>query len=122
MDLRNLDPGHPDDRYWTWFHQSVMTRAVAELAIRREMARASVSDVLASWSRSLVPAALVAAGIATIMTLAAQRTSVELTEGPVAFDEVLVGEMGQQFVAADLFFAGDEDASSLMALVEMDHQ
>lgn len=121
MDLKELDPGSQDERYWAWFHQTVMTRAVAELALRRELARQTISDVLASWSRSLVPAALVAASVATIMTVSAHRRATEATESPVAFDEVIEGAT-MDVVTAELFGGLDDDPSSFMAMVEREDQ
>lgn len=121
MDLSELDPGSQDERYWAWFHQTVMTRAVAELALRRELARQTVSDVLASWSRSLVPAALVAASVATIMTISAHKRSTQVPVTPVAFDEVLDGA-AMDVVTAELFGDLGDDPSDFMALVEREDQ
>jgi len=63
-ELDALDPGAGDGLYWARFHRSVMTRAMEELARRREMVQLTVADALSGWARLVVPAAAVAATIA----------------------------------------------------------
>ena len=59
--LTSLDPAAHEPRYWFEFHRGVMLSAGSELARRRRLAEVTVSDVVFSWSRALVPAAAVAA-------------------------------------------------------------
>jgi len=123
MDLAALDPGSQDERYWTWFQESIMSKAMAELGRRQRMARATVSEVLTSWSRSLVPAALAAATIATIVAISGHNRVEDFPSGPVAFDE-LAQEGLDEAAQAVLLSDGDEglDPSSFMALVEREDE
>ncbi|NIP94457.1 MAG: hypothetical protein GWO24_13840, partial [Akkermansiaceae bacterium] len=89
VDLGALDPGHEDSGYWSRFHSAVMARATWELARRREQVRLTVPGVLSSWSRRLIPAALVAAGIAALVVMNEARTVAEDMSAPVALEEAL---------------------------------
>ena len=62
--LSSLDPAQRDPRYWFEFHRGVMLSAGGELARRRRLAEVTVSDVVFSWSRALVPAAVMASLVA----------------------------------------------------------
>ena len=84
--LRHLDPGLVDGGYWHRFHRHVMTGASRELARRRMMADMTMSDIIASWSRTLVPTALMAAAVAAFTLL---WTPPEPPLGPLAIEEVL---------------------------------
>lgn len=65
--LRSIDPGASDPTYWFRFRSRVMGSAAGELARRRMMADLTVSDLVVSWGRTLVPTALVAAALAAFM-------------------------------------------------------
>ena len=62
--LTTLDPERMDPGYWHRFHRWVLNSAGAELVRRRRGADASVSEVMFSWWRTLVPTAVVVAILA----------------------------------------------------------
>jgi hypothetical protein len=64
--LEALDPGAREPEYWAKFHDAVLRAASPELARRRAMPL-TISGVLLSWSRALVPAAAAAAAIAGVL-------------------------------------------------------
>lgn len=84
--LSSLDPASVDPNYWFRFHGRVMAGAGTELARRRMMAGLTVGDVLASWSRTLVPTAMLAAAVAALMLI---RTGSASLQGPVTADGLL---------------------------------
>ena len=61
--LVSLDPERTDPGYWHRFHRWVVSSAVVELA-RRRRREATVSEVMFSWWRTVVPIAAVAAVLA----------------------------------------------------------
>ena len=67
--LESLDPAQGDPNYWYRFHGRVMSGAVGELARRRMLANMTVSEVLASWSRTLFPTAVLAAAMAALLLI-----------------------------------------------------
>ena len=83
--LAALDPDRADPGYWYRFHRWVVAAAAPELARRRRAAGATVGDVILSWRRTLVPAALVTVLLAATMLLRgrpgpAPVTYVDMTE------------------------------------------
>lgn len=72
-----LDPVDGDPRYWSDFRQALLRAAAPELARRRRLSEVTVSDVVFSWSRALVPAAVMAGAAAVFLV-----TRPEMTEGP----------------------------------------
>lgn len=66
-DLTVLDPGLGDPGYWPRFLSTVMGRASDELSRRRLRAESGVTDLLQSWSVTVIRAALVAALIAGVL-------------------------------------------------------
>lgn len=83
--LAPLDPAGRDPRYWFEFHRGVMLSAGAELARRRRAAEVTVSDVVFSWSRALVPAAAVASLVAFFLL---EPAAVE-APAPIRLEEIL---------------------------------
>lgn len=81
--LASLDPAGQDPNYWLRFHGRVMTGAGSELARRRMMANLTVVDVLASWSRTVVPTAMLAAAVAALLLF---RAGAGPLQAPVAED------------------------------------
>jgi hypothetical protein len=69
------------------FRAWVMNGAARELARRRMMARMTVGDVVQSWSRALIPTALLAAVLAGIVLW---RSGAPL---PISVEELLVSEI-----------------------------
>lgn len=74
--LGALDPGATESRYWDRFHDRVLARTRGELARRRAAAEVTVLELVGSWSRAVVPAALAAAAVAAFLLLQ------PATEGP----------------------------------------
>ena len=70
--LDALDPSVGDPRYWDRFHDAVLRAAAPELE-RRRRAPLTVSDLLLSWSRMIVPGAAVAAAVAGLLILPASE-------------------------------------------------
>ncbi len=68
-DLAVLDPGLEDPGYWPRFLSTVMVRASDELSRRRLRAESGVTDLLQSWSGTVIRAALVAALVAGVLLL-----------------------------------------------------
>ncbi|CAN5736127.1 hypothetical protein BH23GEM11_BH23GEM11_15670 [soil metagenome] len=66
--LEALDPASREPEYWARFHEAVLRSASPELARRRAMPQ-TISGVLLSWSRALVPAAAAAAAIAGLLLM-----------------------------------------------------
>lgn len=102
--LGALDPSATDSSYWTRFERSVLSRAGGELARRRAMAQLTVSDLVSSWARAVVPTALLAAAAAGLML-------VDLPGGPaleqgaeamVGVEEVLADGEGRETIPAIL--------------------
>lgn len=98
--LRALDPATDDPNYWFRFRSWVVERAGPELSRRRLLSDVTVGDVLQSWSRTLVPTALLAAAVAAL----------SLVRGPVApeaahhvgVEELLVSELHDDPIPAAL--------------------
>ena len=86
--LASLDPGRRDPRYWPEFQRAVMLSAGAELARRRRLAELTVSDVVFSWSRGLVPAAA-AASLAAFFLL---RPAAAPSPAPLRLEEALFAD------------------------------
>ncbi len=71
--LASLDPDLLDSGYWNRFHRWVVNSAAPELARRRQVVRVTVGEVMASWWRTLVPTAVMAAALAGMVLLRASR-------------------------------------------------
>lgn len=91
--LQELDPEHRDPGYWYRLRRSILAAAAPELARRRAMEELTVSGVLLSWSRTVVPAALLAAALAGLLLLRQPRVE---GSSPAAVDELLVGELEEE--------------------------
>ena len=97
-DLAVLDPGLDDPGYWPRFLSTVMVRASNELSRRRLRAESGVTDLLQSWSGTVIRAALVAALIAGVLLLRDQPgTTLGVEEALTAGfeDRTLPDLMGQ---------------------------
>jgi hypothetical protein len=81
--LATLDPERSDPGYWLRFQRWAVNSAAPELARRRRLAAATVSDVMMSWWRTLVPTAAVAALLAGFVLLRDQTP-----EAPIAYMNV----------------------------------
>ncbi len=74
-----LDPERARPGYWARFHRTVLRKASQELSRRRAMAALTVSEMVSSWARAVVPTALMAAAAAAVMLL-----NVPVPEPPAA--------------------------------------
>ena len=83
--LSSLDPAQREPRYWFEFHRGVMLSAGGELARRRRLAEVTVSDVVFSWSRALVPAA----AMASLAAFFALRSATVENASPLRLEEIL---------------------------------
>lgn len=66
--LNDLDPAREDPGYWHRLHRRIVDAAGPELA-RRRRNHASVPVLVLEWSRTVVPAALLAATVAGLLLL-----------------------------------------------------
>lgn len=63
-----LDPGRDDPGYWDRFQERTLGLLEPELARRRRSLEGlTVSDVVTSWSRTVVPLAMAAAAVAVMV-------------------------------------------------------
>lgn len=106
IDLRSLDPGESSAGYWNRFHAEVMGAAEMELA-RRRAAALSVSGVLLSWSRAVVPAAAVAAAVAGILLVPAPPAPEASSALGMGVEEIL-REEAVRAELAPVFLSSDE--------------
>lgn len=97
--LESLDPASHDPNYWFRFHSRVMAGASSELARRRLLADLTVGDVLASWSRTLVPTAMLAAAVAALILV---RAGASPLQQPVSVEEFLLTDIPAETVPAML--------------------
>jgi hypothetical protein len=88
--LQSLDPASRDPNYWLRFRSLVTSGAARELARRRLMAQLTVGDVLSSWARTVVPTAVLAAAIASLLLM---RASAPPTPQPMGLEELLVSDI-----------------------------
>jgi hypothetical protein len=72
--LGTLDPAEGAPGYWGDFKRTVMLAARPELVRRQRLADLTVSEVVFSWSRALVPAAVMAAATAGFLIVRANET------------------------------------------------
>ena len=101
-----LDPGHTDQTYWPRFHRSVMGQALAELGRRRVIANLTVSQIMHSWARTVLPTAAAAAAVAAFVLLR-PATEVQAARGVIAVEEALMEGLDGQPIPEAL---GDEVA------------
>jgi hypothetical protein len=107
--LVSLDPAQREPRYWFEFHRGVLLSAGAELTRRRRVAEVTVSDVVFSWSRALVPAA----AVASLAAFFALRPPAVESPVPLRLEEILfegtdvsASEVSSE-VAGEISFAVD---------------
>ena len=106
--LAALDPATEDPNYWFRFHAGVMSKAARSLAQRRVIAELTVADVVASWGRTIVPTAALAAALAGIILL---RSGVA---GPVP--EAPVTPVGAEVEAADELLLPPSAAAGMVVM------
>lgn len=92
--LRALDPASDDPGYWFRFQRSVMRAVEGELARRRMVPDLTVSDVVSSWSRAVLPTALAVAAVATMLLFRPSFVGVDPgSSAPLALEEMLVEDL-----------------------------
>jgi hypothetical protein len=112
LPLGSLDPASGDPRYWDRFHDRVMKAAGPELA-RRHALPLTVSGVLLSWSRLLVPAAAaaaVAAGLLLIPPVDTEET------GPLFAVEDILRQEASMADLAPVFLASESASDDMFAV------
>lgn len=87
--LAVLDPARTDPAYWERFHRSVLRSASAELARRRALLDLSVSDLMSSWARAVVPTALLAAAAAGLVLF--EGSPLDRATASASGDEAVIG-------------------------------
>jgi hypothetical protein len=97
--LEVLDPAHEDPNYWMRFREWVVTNSAAELARRRLMAELTMSDVMSSWARTLLPTAALAAALAGLMLVRAPDSD---SQQIVSVEELLVSDVEGETIPATL--------------------
>ena len=107
--LETLDPVSQDPNYWLWFHSWVMTDAARELSRRRLLAELTVGDVLTSWARTVVPTALLVAGLAAIIL---GRSDVVSEPYPISVEELLISDIA---IETSLLLRSTNDADGVVA-------
>ena len=107
--LRFVDPASSDPNYWLRFQSWVLKSAGPELARRRLMADLTVGDVIMGWSRTLVPAAMLAAALAGLFAMRSGTTAA----APVAVgvEELLVVGIEDETIPVTL--DNDETATAV---------
>ena len=83
--LGALDPAERTPGYWSNFQRTALLAARPELLRRRKLAELTMSDVMFSWSRALVPAAMMAAATAAFLLVRSDRSA----PLPVRLEEAL---------------------------------
>jgi hypothetical protein len=99
--LEALDPATRDPAYWESFHDAVLRAASSELARRRAMPL-TISGVLLSWSRTLVPAAAAAAAVAGILLVPLAEADDSLLFGveDILREEAVRADLAPVFLAS----------------------
>lgn len=111
--LHELDPEQRDPGYWLRFHARVMDRAAPVLARRRLMAELTLTDVMSSWARAVIPTAVLAAAAAALIIF---RGPAPTAPTPVAVDDLLLAEV--EGVAVPAILTGSEAQEPVAFAVE----
>ena len=106
--LATLDPGAHDSAYWIRFRSSVVAGAAGELA-RRRRSEATVGDLVLSWSRALVPAAMLAAAAAAFLLFKPAPQSLVPLSVEELLSEGIAGALEEQSpdVEVDISFTSE---------------
>jgi len=113
--LEQLDPARRDPMYWFRFRDHVLSSSARELARRRLMSELTVSDMLASWGRTLVPTALLAAAVAAFLLMRSEDVPSII---PLAVEELLVEGIGGAPIPTVLTSEDQITAGGVMIAVE----
>lgn len=100
--LESLDPASRESGYWGRFQDRVMRAAAPELARRRAMGEVpTVTDIVLSWGRMLVPTALMAAMVAGVLIAPRASAEVMASMGVEEVLQTLVSEPVPSLLASD---------------------
>ena len=96
--FHKIDPARTDPTYWERFSRVVLTRALPELSRRGCDLPLSLSDVVSSWARTLLPTAAAAAAIGIFLISRSPVPDSEIGQasvlGPViGVEELLISEI-----------------------------
>ena len=94
-----LDPERDRPGYWLRMRERILTMAEPELVRRRRVHDITVSDVVFSWARSLVPTTLAAALVAGMILARPSSVPTQSAE-LVPVEEILIDEMESEGVPA----------------------
>jgi hypothetical protein len=119
LPLGSLDPATGDPGYWERFHDRVMKAVAPELARRRALPL-TVSGLLLSWSRLLVPgaaAAAVVAGLLLMPPVDAEEAGFLFAVEDILRQEAVMADLAPVFLASeaateDLFIVSVERSSA----------
>ncbi len=117
--LELLDPGASDPGYWSRFRGRVVMDAAPELARRRRFAEVTISDLVLSWSRLLVPATVATAAAAALLLF---FTPEEPASALMDVEELLLWETveGDGEALPAVFPLGDDEAEFELFLVAVE--
>lgn len=104
--LELLDPEAHDPGYWHCFRREVLRQAAGELARRRRRVAVTVSDVVSSWGRAVVPAALATALLAGVL-LFQESPEAPAPDRLTDVEEMLAGDLGDDPIPVVLASEGE---------------
>ncbi len=99
--LSHLDPARTRPDYWPSLRRSLVGAARFELARRRRLSNPTVTGMVASWARAVVPSAIVAAAAAVVTLIVTPPPHA----GPIVelgVEELLLGGLGSDAVPASV--------------------
>ncbi len=119
LPLEAIDPAAGDPTYWDRFQNRVLRAAGPALELRRQAAEITMSGVLASWSRLVVPAALVAAAAAGLLLVQPPEAS-EAPPPLLGLEDLLAPHWGDGPDALPAFLVSEEpvDREAVLVAVE----
>lgn len=122
LDLSGLDPEKSAPGYWLRFQDRVMSAALPELARRRRRVQMSVVDVVHSWSRLLVPAAVAAAAVAGMLLVGeTPESGGESRQGVAALEELVLPLEADEDATVVYLMFGQESAGDDVVFALEDH-
>ena len=113
--LESVDPASADPNYWLRFQSWVLKNAAPELARRRIMTELTLSDVMTSWARALIPTAVLAAALAGLILFRGEPAPAPVPMS-VGVEELLVA--GVEGSTIPVMLAGEEAGSPIVFAAE----
>lgn len=105
-----LDPGSRDPEYWSRFRRRTTALAEPELERRRQRSYETVSAVVTSWSRTIVPMAAAVAALAALLILV-DSSSEATPSSPAGVQELVESAMTTDPIPA--LMSSDDSAVSV---------